>query len=162
MKVTFTKTGDRRYSVTVEGNSIDKATMNPAPGWDERLPHDAAHFIAENELGIAGGVFGQLAAGGTANTFFSKDSKRPRKAKKRGTELARANKEDALFSEHAVYAAQARWEKHDVLPETRIPEADLERVIQGFDKFAERWSRLSVGDSISMEWRQPARVKRSR
>ena len=155
MKVIFTKTGERRYSVTVEGDSIDKATMNPAPGWDARLPHDAAHFIAENELGIAGGVFGQLATGGTANTFFSMDSKRPRKAKKRGAALAKDNKEGALFSEHAVYAAKARWEKHDVLPETRIPEADLERVIQGFDKFAEQWSKLSVGESISMEWKLP-------
>jgi len=162
MKVTFTKTGERRYSVTVESEGIDKATMDPAPGYDPRLPHDAAHFIAENELGIAGGVFGQLAAGGTANTFFSDESKKPRKAKKRGRALAKSNKEDATFSEHAVYAAQTRWENREVVPETKIPEADLARVIEGFEDFAAKWSRLSVGESISMKWQQPGRSKQGR
>jgi hypothetical protein len=57
MKVTFTRTRVRGYSVTVEGPEIDLAVMDPAPGYDDRLPHDAAHFIVENELGIAGGLF---------------------------------------------------------------------------------------------------------
>lgn len=48
MKVTFKRTGERRYSVTVEGSKINTATMDPAPGYHERLPHDAAHFIIEN------------------------------------------------------------------------------------------------------------------
>ena len=102
MKVTFTRKHEKGYSVSVEGPGIDQAVMDPAPGFDPRLPHDAAHFIAENELGIKGGVFGQLAAGGTANTFVSNNAKRPRKMKKRGAAIARANKDDALFSEHAV------------------------------------------------------------
>lgn len=35
--------------------------------------------------------------------------------------MAKANTKDALFSEHAVYAAQSRWEKHDIIPDTKIP-----------------------------------------
>jgi hypothetical protein len=42
--------------------------MDPAPGYDPRLPHDMAHFVVENELGITGGVFGQLAQGGVCST----------------------------------------------------------------------------------------------
>ena len=84
MKVTFQKVHEKGYSLTVEGSGIDRATMNPAPGWHPRLPHDAAHFIAENELAIMGGVFGQLAAGGSSATFHADDSKNPPQGKEEG------------------------------------------------------------------------------
>jgi hypothetical protein len=126
--------------------------MHPAPGYDPRLPHDVAHFIVENELGIVGGIFGQIAAGGTANTFFSDEAKNRRKARKRGSKMMKANKKDALFSEHAVYAAQSRWEKHDIIPDTKIPQVDLNRIIRKFDEFAAEWSKLPVGGSITLEW----------
>lgn len=160
MNVTFTRTGERRYSVSVEGPGIDPATMDPAPGYDARLPHDAAHFIVENELGILGGVFGQLAAGGTANTFYSQEAKKPRKAKQRGAEMAKANKKDALFSEHAVYAAQSRWEKHDIIPDTKIAPTDLARICEKFEEFANEWSALPVGSSITLEWKHQRRKQR--
>jgi hypothetical protein len=160
MKVTFTKVHQKGYSVSVEGPNIDASTMNPAPGYDPRLPHDAAHFIVENELGILGGVFGQLAAGGTANTFFSTESKHKRKARERGSELSRSNKDDALFSEHAVYAAQSRWEKHDIIPETKIASDDIQRIIEKFEAFAKEWSEIQIGDSMTFEWNhKPRRAK---
>src|SRR5262245_36795102 len=119
MNVTFTRTGERRYRVSVEGFDIEPLHMDPAPGYDARLPHDAAHFIVENELEITGGVFGQLAAGGTARTFPSQHLKKPKRTAKRGDVLARANREDSQFSEHAVYAAQSRWENASIKPETK-------------------------------------------
>jgi hypothetical protein len=157
MNVTFTRTGERRYRVSVEGPGIEPSYMDPAPGYDERLPHDAAHFIVENELGINGGVFGQLAAGGTANTFRCDTSKKPRKTKKRGREMAKANRDDALFSEHAVYAAQSRWEKQDIIPDTKIQPADIERIIVEFEAFAAAWEELPVGGSVTLLWKQKAR-----
>ena len=153
MKVKFKRTRERGYSVTIEGPGIDTATMDPAPGFHPRLPHDAAHFIVENELGVIGGIFGQLAAGGTANTFFSREAKKPRKAKKRGAEKMKTHKEDALFSEHAVWAAQSRWEKQDIVPDTKITERDLDRLAQKFEEFAAQWSPLPVGGSITLEWK---------
>lgn len=160
MKVTFTKTHSKGYSMSVEGPGIDPVKMHPAPGYDPRLPHDVAHFIVENELGIMGGVIGQLAAGGTANTFFSQDVRSQRKSRKRGKEIAKANKKDALFSEHAIYAAQSRWEKHDIIPDTKIPATDIARIIEKFEAFAAEWSQLAVGGSITLEWKLGARNKR--
>ena len=162
MRVTFTRTHQKGYSVSTEGPGIDPVKMHPAPGYDPRLPHDAAHFIVENELGILGGVFGQLAAGGTANTFFSQDARSQRKARKRGAEIAKANKKDALFSEHVIYAAQSRWEKHDIIPDTKIPKADIDRIIEKFEEFATKWSKLPVGGSITLEWKHKPAVKRKR
>src|SRR5688572_2210041 len=162
MRVTFTRTHQRGYSVSVEGHGHDPVKMQPAPGYDPRLPHDAAHFIVENELGILGGVFGQLAAGGTANTFFSQDARSQRKARKRGAEIAKANKKDALFSEHAVYAAQSRWEKQDIIPDTKIPKEDIDRIIDKFEEFSNSWSKLPVGGSITVEWKHGASARRNR
>ena len=156
MKVTFIRTHLRGYSVTVERTKINPATMHPAPGYHDRLPHDAAHFIVENELGIMGGVFGQLASGGTAGTFISSDPDSPqrarRRAARRGSRIAKENKKEALFSEHAIYAAQSRWEKHDIIPDTKIPQVDIDRIISKFEEFAELWSKTPVGGSITLEW----------
>lgn len=160
MKVTFTKTGKRQYSISIEGPKIDNVIMAPAPGYDDRLPHDAAHFIVESEMGILGGVFGQLAAGGTANTFHSTEAKNKRKARKRGAEIAKANKNDALFSEHAIWAAQSRWEKHDIIPDTKISNIKLARIIQKFEEFASQWSKLPEGGSIVCEWSHPPKRMR--
>src|SRR5262249_43251802 len=152
MQVIFTRTHARGYSVTIAGPGIDTATMNPAPGFDARLPHDVAHFIVERELGIQGGLYGQLAAGGTAGTFHAKDAKKPRRAKRRGAAIAAANEGDAAFSEHAVYAAQSRWERREIVPDTSIAKVDLDRIITSFEDFATRWSALAVGESITLEW----------
>ena len=153
MKVVFTRTRERRYSVTVERPGAISVSMDPAPGYHDRLPHDVAHFIVENELGISGGIFGQLAAGGTANTFRSDDPKKVKKIRKRGKILSRENKKDALLSEHAVYAAQSRWEKLEIIPDTKLSATDIKRIIDRFEEFAAEWSKLPVGSSITFEWK---------
>jgi hypothetical protein len=160
VKVTFTRTKQRGYSLTVEGPDIATAIMDPAPGYHARLPHDVAHFIVENELGIEGGIFGQMAQGGILRPADG-GARVQRKAKKKRDAIFKANTDDALFSEHAVYAAQSRWEKHDIIPDTKIPQADLDRVIAKFDEFAAQWSELPVGGSISLDW-SPRRRKHER
>ena len=152
VKATFTKVHQKGYSVSAERDGEVIATLDPAPGYDARLPHDAAHFIVEDELNIAGGVFGQLAAGGTANTFHTGDRREIRKTRKRGKERAKANKKDALFSEHAIFAAQSRWEKSEIIPDTKIPGTDIARIVERFEAFASQWSRLPIGGSVTLDW----------
>jgi Transposase DDE domain len=67
------KTGARRYGVLVQRERAVEVVMNPAPGYDEYLPHDMLHFVAEAEWKLDGAVFGQLAAGGDAG-YFSEDN----------------------------------------------------------------------------------------
>ena len=62
MLVHFRKTGARRYAVLVERDHAPTLVAQ-APGYDDYLPHDLLHFVAEAEWGLDGGVFGQLAAG---------------------------------------------------------------------------------------------------
>ncbi|MGD9588130.1 MAG: hypothetical protein AB7Q37_06425 [Pyrinomonadaceae bacterium] len=160
--MTFTKTHAKGYSISMEDPSGGPARTEAAPGFDPRLPHDVAHFIVEDELGIKGGIIGQMAAGGLFASRTAKDVKSRRKAKRRGEALFRENKSDALLSEHAVYAAQSRWEKHEIIPDTKIPAADIARICERFEDFARQWSALPVGGSIELEWKHDQRPARKR
>jgi len=109
--------------------------MEPAPGYDARLPHDIAHFVVENELGITGGIFGQLAAGGNARTFHPTDPQARRKVAKRGKRLAVANRGDASLSEKVVYLACRTW-TNDFSGMTLtegVSTEDIRRVCREFD-----------------------------
>lgn len=166
MNVTFTRTGERRYRISVEGPGVISSWMEPAPGYDERLPHDMAHFVVENELGLTGGVFGQLAAGGTANTFHPVETEGKRKLVRRGKEIAAANRADALLSEKIVAITCGRWNADPLAPTEAgvVSEADIERICREFDAVSARWSRLAVSDSMTLEWRgrRPAGTGRRR
>ena len=165
MNVTFTRTGDRRYRVSVEGPGVVSSWMEPAPGYDARLPHDMAHFVVENELGITGGVFGQLAGGGHANTFHTTDEQVSRKVVKRGKRLAAANRRDAELSEKLIFLAWRIW-NHDLSGGTSlkgVSSEDIKRVCRAFDAVSAIWSKLAVGESMTLVWRgRPARAERRR
>lgn len=152
MKVTFTRTKERAYSLKIEGPKIATALMDPAPGYHARLPHDVAHFIVENELGIKAGIFGQMEMGGIIRPV-ERNARIQRKAKRKREAIFKANEDDALFSEHAVWAAQSRWEHQEIIPDTKISQPDLDRVIAKFEEFANEWSTLPVGGSITLEWK---------
>ena len=145
--------------MTAEGTKNGTVKMDPAPGFHDRLPHDAAHLIVELELGIERGIFGQIAAGGLLPPE-DQDSRVRRKAKKRREAIFKANSDDALFSEHAVYAAQSRWEKQDIIPDTDISHADLDRILKRFEEFAAKWSSLPIGGSVTLEWNEIKKAKK--
>ena len=73
MLVHFRKIGRRQYAVLAEPDGAPALIAHPAPGYDEYLPHDLLHFVAEAEWGIDGAVFGQLAAGGDPGIFLPTD-----------------------------------------------------------------------------------------
>jgi hypothetical protein len=93
MKVLFMKTGARRYGVLIQREHAAEVVMNPAPGYDDYLPHDMLHFVAEAKWELDGAVFGQLAAGGDAGTFYPTDqSLIPRAMRDRKRRKLRAGK----------------------------------------------------------------------
>src|SRR4051794_41658768 len=71
MQVTFTRTGPRTYGIAADRGGGPVVHMPTGPGFDPWLPHDLVHFVVERHVGIEHGVFGQLAAGGTAGTVFT-------------------------------------------------------------------------------------------
>lgn len=154
MNVTFTRTSYRRYRVDVDGPDIEHSFMEPAPGYDPRLPHDMAHFVVENELGMSRGIFGQLAAGGHGGTFRKEANEKRRKFARRGDRLAAANKDDLALSEQIVYIACGVWKGKLSISDKHRSFADIERICRRFDEVSVIWSRLRIGESMTLPWRK--------
>src|SRR5919199_6481657 len=110
MKVTFARTGERRSGVLVERAYAPTLVMPGAPGFDEFLPHDLLHFVAEAEWGLDGAVFGQLAAGGDAGTFFPIDKRLLGKAMRRRKRQRRVSGGPrGRRSELLAHLLEVRW-----------------------------------------------------
>jgi len=148
MDVTFRRTGERRYAVVAEPEGHPAVTMDPAPGFDPRLPHDLVHYAVEREHGIELGVFGQLAAGGNLRTFRRLDATPDRRLRRRGERLAREHFDELARSEHLAAEALRAWVRGP------RPHADerLERVCARLDELSARWTELAIGEAITITW----------
>jgi hypothetical protein len=124
------------------------------------------HFVVERELGLRHGIFGQLAAGGTAGTFrllisdgpYSRKASRQRKALvRRGEKLLRQGRADAQSSERAVYLyyqawmARARGDQSNAA-DAQLNDNHLTRMCDVLDKVSAEWSTVSVGQELTLHW----------
>ena len=119
MRVSFIRSGERRYGMRIERAEGPALVMDPAPGFDPDLPHDMVHFVVEAALGLRTGVFGQLAAGGDAGSFHveaadgklsAKERQRAsRKQVAKGVKLVRSQGRDGALSELAAFLFDVGW-----------------------------------------------------
>ncbi len=118
MTLVFRRTGQRRYAVEVQRPGFPDLEMNPAPGYDPLMPHDMMHLVVEAQLGLTRGIYGQLAAGGTAGTFHlstkpdessRKIARAGRRVRARGKNLLRDGRDECLQSERATYICWYEW-----------------------------------------------------
>jgi hypothetical protein len=148
MKVTFVKKGARQYVVEV-GRDRYPDLWCGSIGYDDRLPHDLLHFVAEAEYGLDGAVFGDLAAGGNARIFQSYDreltAKLWRKQRIRRTRLPEGRR-----SEEFASRLEREWRDRTLPPKLQ----------QDLDDLAARWHALQVGGSLTLEWPRPEGRKR--
>ena len=56
MLLVFRRTGNRRYSVVAKRDEMPDVEMDPAPGYNELIPHDLMHLVVEAKLGLARGI----------------------------------------------------------------------------------------------------------
>ena len=118
MILVFSRTGQRRYNIEARRAGFPDVEMNPAPGYDPRMPHDLMHLVVEAQLGLTRGIFGQLAAGGDAGTFHlsvkrdesSREvTRRRNRVAVRGKRLLRQGREECEQSERATYICWSEW-----------------------------------------------------
>jgi hypothetical protein len=108
MQVTFTWTGERSYSIAAHRPSGDVLHMPRAPGYDPWLPHDVVHLMVERHFEIARGVYGQLAAGGDAGTFFTIPHRRRDPVRRLSRRLGALGREDTARSERLTGTGSLR------------------------------------------------------
>jgi hypothetical protein len=181
MEVQFVRVGHRRYSVVVDRAGHPSLEMNPAPGYDDQMPHDLLHFVVERHLGLRRGIFGQLAAGGTAGTFHlvspasssREHSRRARTLSRRGAKLARDGEGDCLVSERAAQLCHEAWRAGahaaaqsrgssvsrplsgvgaNVGSDVGLTREQLESVCTELEVLSAAWVRLDVGQALTLVW----------
>ena len=181
MKVEFIRTGQRRYAVRIHRDNSPSLIMDPAPGFDPDLPHDMVHFVVEAELGLAAGLFGQLAAGGTAGSFHVEaadnggstrhQARERKKVARKGQAMLRAAR-DTDISEIAAAVFDTEWRSRrsgaapppQVANEMRRLRATLSveearsfsraeaAILSHFDQLCEWWRGLREGQSLILGW----------
>jgi hypothetical protein len=165
MEVTFTKLPGRRYLMTVVRERGPELAPRQGPGYHDYIPHDAVHFLAEAEAGLAGGAFGRI-ADGRRNIFSPADPALRRREQRRDgkRKTTPAQHADMGRSEELAGMCQVLWEMRaglrDALPEWASGRAPAglrdsgltERILARLDEFAARWHALPPGGSITLTW----------
>jgi hypothetical protein len=171
MDVAFRRTGPRRYAVVVRLGAEAAHSMDPAPGYDDDIPHDLVHYVVEAELGLTNGVYGRAARGG--GTFIA-TAQRDVSPRQRAREQRKQQKrERALRMQDALHDAQmARSERlaglSDVAwrrkqgqasdptrsaPVLRAEDAaDVARIVARLELLAPLWRALPVGGELVFRW----------
>ena len=170
MIVRFRRTGVRRYAVVVTLAGEPPRTMDPAPAYDDDIPHDLVHYVVEAELGLTHGVYGRAARGaGTFVTTAERDispRERARKQRKQQKRERALNAQDARHtadmaeSERLAALCDVAWRrKHGQHPDPRSVSARAadggcsggDRVVSRLDVIAPLWRALLVGDELVFE-----------
>jgi hypothetical protein len=179
MVLVFHRTGQKRYAVEALRSGFPDVKMDPAPGYDRLMPHDMMHMVVEAQLGLTRGIFGQLAAGGTAGTFHipikadqsSRDLTRARKrAAARGKRLMKDGRDDCLKSERAAHICWQEWvarfssRERSKTRETAsaINESKLDEICKHLDQLSSHWLAVDVGECVAVSWPDLAIVDSSR
>ena len=174
MEVTFTKAAGRRYVMTVVREHGPRLASRYGPGYDDHLPHDAVHFLAEAEARLSGGVFGQIAAGQN-NIFWPADPRAQRHQARREAKRAAtaAERADMARSEELAGICKPLWELRAGHRRTLPPwfsslrpgtlDAPLiDRILERLGDFAARWAALQAGRGITLTWPLDGRPARRR
>jgi hypothetical protein len=173
MDVIFRRTGKRRYAVVVEVAGKQPQVMEPAPGFDDHIPHDLVHYVVEAELGLMSGVFGRAASGGGTFTSAALSDRSPReRARERRKQLRReaslrdadeAKQHDMVTSERLAAVCDLIWRRRQgqrpdasrPAPRESLSGQDarrVARVIVRLEGLAPLWNQLPVGGELAFTW----------
>lgn len=172
MQVVLHKTHRRGYAVDVLRHRHDDLTMNPAPGYDDLLPHDLVHLMVEILWELRDGIFGQVAAGGNAGTFRLADQRPAGETARERTRRARRvsrparGGDDIARSERLASVVHARWNQRAhgaALPEwypraletSNATETEVTAALEVAEAWSTRWRRLPVGGRMVVDWPWP-------
>jgi hypothetical protein len=181
MQVVFRRTGARRYAVIVRVSGLPEQGLDPAPGYDDHVPHDLVHYVVEAELGLKAGVYGRAARGG--GTFIraahadmsARDRARQRRKQKRLEQSLGTNEGNQLelvSSERLAGICDVYWRRrHGQRPDpgrtfkddlSREDAARVKRVVDRLDQLAPLWNALPVSGELVFEWpsAEPAEAPR--
>jgi hypothetical protein len=171
VRVSFKRTGERRYAVIVSVPGEPTRAADPAPGYDHDIPHDLVHYVVEAELRLANGVYGRAARGaGTFITAAEHDVSSRQRAREQRKQTRRelalrshdgAPAAEMAASERIAALSDIAWrrkagQRPDALraaPVLRPQDAtSVERVVARLDALAPLWRALPLGGELAFDW----------
>ena len=160
MQVTFTKVDDKRYRVSIEREHGPALVPRFAPGYDDLMPHDVAHYLVEESYGIELGVWGQLAAGG-GGIFTPAPEENTLRHQRRAQRIGSVGRADLARSEQLVVLTVATWERSIGRVRHQTPSApvavdpdELTSAVRRMAEVAAQWQALPRGGSLRFTWPQ--------
>ena len=158
MQVRFTKVDGKRYRVTIQRERGPALVPRFAPGYDDLMPHDVAHYLVEEHYGIELGVWGQLAAGG-GGIFTPAPEDNDLRNKRRVQRIARIGRSDMARSEQLVVTTVAAWERtvgrsgHQGLPvRVQVDPDELRTAVVRMGDVADQWRALRDHGDLTFTW----------
>ena len=147
-RVEFVKGETTRYrsllhrpdGVTVE---FDGGSYNKVPG---AIPHDLAHLIVEDELGLTCGVWGVLVAGGLFRHAKVVAGRQAPHAAERGREIVDAAREQIMQAEMLTRAVC------EGAPPPGVSADAVDRCRRRLLAGAKAWAALPSGGTLPAEW----------
>lgn len=158
--------GRRRCWSTIER---DDGIVLFLPGYDRkwRVPHDLAHVATEKHLRLADGVFGSIAAGAMFENMKVLSGRLRHDPRQRSRQVLRANGRGIGVAEllsGVVHAAVERQAPGSVVAAARrawaslhgdpfpYPDAALRNAVEALEALGQRWSRLTAGEQLTVDW----------
>ena len=158
MQVTFIKVDGKRYSIAIEREFGPALVPRPAPGYDDLMPHDLAHYVVEECFAVELGVWGQLAAGG-GGIFTPAPEDNSLQYQRRAQRIGAIGRDDMARSERLVVMTVSAWERsiNRVKHQTRefpidVDADTLRGAVGRMDEVAHRWRALQRGASLTLAW----------
>lgn len=135
------------------------------------IPHDLAHFVVEQALGIRQGFWGSVAAGAIFDSLTHLSGRRRPHSDQKSRDILRRNRgvlteteiivglfdqafEDGLGDQPS--RVRARLERFRWTPPGHPPrvftDAQVSKACTSWGAMLEAWKRLEIGDTIDLHW----------
>jgi hypothetical protein len=179
MEITFTKTGERTYEVSVRRD--DGVTLRVrTPDKPLKIPHDMAHYVVEREMSFERGFWGSIAAGMIFSAVQVVSGRQPPHAAERSAALIKASYREQAAAELYVAVLQriaSEGKEQDWRhvsscldevwrpfrrPRPPVTAEDALRVCRALREAESLWTALPVGESVRVTWASPQRKRTAR
>lgn len=169
----FKPASGRRYRSVLRGRrdglvvELDGGGYNKVGGPGRELPHDLAHFVVEDGLGLEAGLWGVLSSGGMFDHARVIEGRRPPHFARRaqdvvdaaGDRLSQAEMLTRFVCDQALDGADrdvGRLERSAGARWWRATTADrLAATCEALRATAVRWRDLRPGEALGVSWRLP-------
>jgi hypothetical protein len=160
--ILFVQSGHHRIATVATRQDKVRVSI-PVYGPLDPIPHDLAHYVIEQELGLHDGFWGSVAAGALFGGMKILAGRQRPHAAQRSRDVLAAHRQGIGVSELLVDAG-LRAVKGMNLDDAPLPidsplvrtRADLIKLVAqlhpALDRMCERWSTIALGETLHVVW----------